>query len=170
MSGIIHNLGINWKIFVAQLINFFILLFVLIKFVYQPILKIVNQRRDEIEKFKKETDVLREKMENFNQFEKTRMAEVEKKSNDIIENSKTVAREKQLEIIKQGKEEANRIIEKAKKIIQEEQNKIIDKVTPKINQLIILSLEKIISEKMSSEKDKEMIKKAISQSRDLIKK
>ncbi|HHD92190.1 MAG TPA: ATP synthase F0 subunit B [Candidatus Portnoybacteria bacterium] len=169
MSEIIHHLGINWKIFIAQLINFFILLFILRKFVYQPILKILKQRQKKIEKTEKKAQALEEKMKNLNQFEKTKMAEIEKKSNEIIESAKKTAQEKQAEIIQQSKKEASQIIENTKKLTQEKQDKLIDELTPKINQLIVISLKKIIPKKISSDEDKEMIEDVISKSKELIK-
>jgi F-type H+-transporting ATPase subunit b len=44
MSGLLSSLGIEWKSLVAQLINFGILVFVLWKLVYKPILKVLDER------------------------------------------------------------------------------------------------------------------------------
>ena len=47
---LLGNLGINGKLFMAQLINFAILFFILRKFAYQPILKVLDERKDKIDK------------------------------------------------------------------------------------------------------------------------
>ena len=47
---IIKNLGIDWKIFLAQLVNFGIVFFVLKKFAFSPIQKLLKERQSKIEK------------------------------------------------------------------------------------------------------------------------
>ena len=47
MAELLHSLGIEWPILVAQIINFAILLAVLGKFVYKPVMKMLDKRRAE---------------------------------------------------------------------------------------------------------------------------
>ena len=49
MSELVNQLGIDWKLLLAQGVNFVILLFVLTKFVYKPLMKMVEARRQKIE-------------------------------------------------------------------------------------------------------------------------
>lgn len=49
MSELVNQLGIDLKLLIAQGVNFLILLFVLTKFVYRPLMKLVEERRQKIE-------------------------------------------------------------------------------------------------------------------------
>jgi len=49
MSALFTQLGINWKLLLAQGINFGLLLVVLAKFVYRPLLKLMKEQREKIE-------------------------------------------------------------------------------------------------------------------------
>ena len=49
MNELFEQLGINWKLFLSQTVNFFILLFVLRAFAYKPILEIIKKRKEKIE-------------------------------------------------------------------------------------------------------------------------
>ena len=49
LSELFSQLGIDWKLLLAQGVNFLILLFVLTKFVYKPLIKMVEERRKKIE-------------------------------------------------------------------------------------------------------------------------
>lgn len=44
-----NALGVDLKILFAQLVNFAILFFVLYKFAYKPLLKLIDDRKDMIE-------------------------------------------------------------------------------------------------------------------------
>ena len=50
MGELLSSLGIDLRLFLAQLINFSILLFVLFKFAYKPILNMMDERTEKIEK------------------------------------------------------------------------------------------------------------------------
>lgn len=88
MDKIIHSLGIDWKLLLAQTVNFFILFFVLYKFLSQPLSKIIEERKKKIE----EGLAMRIEAEKM-------IAEVSKD---------------RLEILRRAEEERARIIESAK--------------------------------------------------------
>ena len=47
-NQLLSQLGIDWKLFLSQAVNFFILLLVLTFFVYKPLIKIVKERNKRI--------------------------------------------------------------------------------------------------------------------------
>ena len=49
MQELIHNLGLDWKLFLAQAFNFLVVLVVLRLTVYKPLLGFLAQRRTKIE-------------------------------------------------------------------------------------------------------------------------
>ena len=44
------NLGIDWKLLLAQVVNFVVVLLVLRRFAYQPMLRLLDERTHKIEK------------------------------------------------------------------------------------------------------------------------
>lgn len=50
MSELLTKLGIDWRLFIAQLVNFLILFFLLRKLLYSPVLRILSERRERIAK------------------------------------------------------------------------------------------------------------------------
>ncbi len=48
MEDLISKLGIEWKLLLAQIVNFVILFLVLKKFLYKPLLNFMNNRRQKI--------------------------------------------------------------------------------------------------------------------------
>ena len=47
-GGLLEQLGIDWKLFLSQAINFFILLLILRAFVYKPLLSMIKERNKKI--------------------------------------------------------------------------------------------------------------------------
>ena len=50
MDSLLTQLGIDWKLLIAQIINFLVLLAILYKFLYKPVFKILHDREEKIEK------------------------------------------------------------------------------------------------------------------------
>lgn len=95
-----EGLGIDPKLLIAQIVNFLVLLFILNKFLYKPILKFFDERRKKIE----------EGLLNSQKIE-GRLAKIE---------------EQQKEIIRQARLEAARIINESKKGGEQEKEKILE--------------------------------------------
>ena len=48
-AGILGNLGLDPGLFIAQLVNFLVVLLVLWRFAYRPLLKLLSERTEKIE-------------------------------------------------------------------------------------------------------------------------
>lgn len=48
-AGVLGSFGVNWQLLSAQLLNFAILLFVLYRWVYKPLLKVLDERKKTVE-------------------------------------------------------------------------------------------------------------------------
>src|SRR5690348_9342004 len=74
--------GLNWKLFIAQLVNFGIILFVLWKWVFGPVGKKLQERSDKIEKSLQQAKEIEEKHKAAEQH---RMLEIEKARKEASE-------------------------------------------------------------------------------------
>lgn len=48
MSELLHELGIDWKLLAAQIVNFAVLAFVLRRFAYRPLIRVLAERKERI--------------------------------------------------------------------------------------------------------------------------
>ncbi len=163
MGELIHKLGIEWKLLLAQIVNFVILFLVLKKFLYKPLINLMNKRREKIieglEKAKKGE-------EEFKQIEIIRqreLAKIQKEAEVIIAKAKEIGDEKQQEILKEAEEKTKKIIEDAKGRIDIEKEKMLKEVRQDIANLVINATEKILEEKVDENKEKELINRVMGQ-------
>jgi F-type H+-transporting ATPase subunit b len=109
-----EQLGIEANLLIAQIVNFAIIVFVLSKLLYKPILGMLEKRRQEIadglaltEKMRLEEEKLKERHQKLN--EKARAD-----ARQIIEAARKDAKEEERRILSEAHDEATKIIEKAK--------------------------------------------------------
>lgn len=158
---LLSNLGINGKLLVAQIINFLILLFVLYKFAYGPILKMLEERTKKIEKGLKDADESHKKLAEIVQKEKEVMAEARKEAQAIIVKAEEQAKKSKDEIAVEAKAQAEKIMQDTEKKIEDEKNKMLAEVKGEIAGLVIAATEKLIGEKVDNGKDRELINKIV---------
>lgn len=154
-------LGLNWKILFAQLVNFAILIWVLHKFGYVPLIKFLEDRKKKIEKGIKNAELSKETLAQAGEKEKEIILKAKKEAQKIISSGEEIAKKNKEEIIKKAEEDAARIAQLAAEKNEQEKHKIIAEAKSEIANLVVLATEKIIHEKMDSEKDKELINQII---------
>lgn len=161
MDELITKLGVEWKLLVAQIINFVILLFVLKKFLYTPLLKFMNTRKEKIvqglEKAQKAEEVFNEIQEQKQQ----ELAKIYKQAQEIIVKAKESASQKQQEILKTTEEKAQKIIMDAKQQIQVEKEIMIKQIRSDIAHLVTDATGKILEQEMTKEKEKKLTQKTL---------
>lgn len=156
-NGLLGSLGINLKLFIAQLINFAIVLFVLWKFAWKPLLAIMNERQNKIEEGidnakKAESDLQMAEL-NYNkrikeaEFEYSKVLnDAESKAEKMIENAKEKAR---IEIEK--------LTTKARLALKEEKAELEKEIKEKTVEIAFSVAEKILGEKLDVKKEKKFI-------------
>lgn len=154
-------LGINGKILLAQFINFAILIFVLWRFAYNPILKFLNDRRKKIEEGIKNSDLAIAKLAEIAEKEKDVIIKAKKEALVIIDEAKNKAEERGHEIIKKAQEEASLVIVKERSKFNQEKVEIFKEMKNNLSDLVFLAVEKVLDEKINTEKDREIIKKIL---------
>jgi F-type H+-transporting ATPase subunit b len=158
---LLNNLGINAKLLIAQIINFLVLLFVLYKFAYGPVLKILNERTKKIEKGLKDAETAQKKLTEISEKEKAVLIKARKEAQEIVDKAEKVAVKNKEEIIEQAKIQSEKILSDSAKKIETEKVLMFQEVKKQVAGLVVAATGKIIDEKMDAGKDKELIEKAI---------
>ncbi len=109
-----EQLGIEPKLLIAQLVNFAIIVFVLQKLLYKPILDMINKRKKEIAEGVSLTEKMRVEEEKFKEKQEKAMAKAREDAMGIIEEAKKQAKEVEKELVADAHTQAAAIITRAK--------------------------------------------------------
>jgi len=145
-AGLIGQLGIDWKLFLSQAFNFFILLGVLTFFVYKPLIKVIKERNQKIKiglEKAEEADVRLKEIDNIG---KEKIKEAEQQSIGIIRATEDRAKvldkeiqkraeEKQAQMQKQAEEQLKKQLEENKKVVLSQAAELVKKTIIKTVEL-----------------------------------
>ncbi len=158
---LLEALGINLKILFAQLFNFAILFFVLWRFAYKPIMKVLRERREKVAQGVKDAEKAGNKLEEAKDKEKAVISEAKKEAINIIDEAKERAEKKKQVILDRAKEEVGEVINAEKKKIQQEKADTLKSIKADISDLVVLAVEKVMQKKLDSKEDQVIIKETI---------
>lgn len=153
-------MGINWKLFLSQTVNFFIVFLVLKAFLYKPILEIIKARKKKIEEGLEKAEEASIRLKEVDSIAKEKIREAEKESIEIVKNSEERAKEMDKKIIEEAEIKREELFEKAKTAVlakEEEAQKIIEKQAVAVIKAAILKTVELDPEKI----DEALIKRAI---------
>lgn len=150
-------LGIDLKLLIAQAVNFVILLLVLRKFLYGPIVKMLCDRKEKVEQGIKDAELATKALDEATMQSKKILGEATQGSNKIVASAKKQIEQETHKQLAAAKDSASEIVNRAKEQAKLEQERIIYNAKKEIADLVVAVSEKILSEKT----DKSDINKAI---------
>ena len=157
-------LTVSYGTMIWMSIAFFVVLFLLKKFAWGPILKAIGEREDHIEeslqmasRVKKEMQELQSSNEQLLQDSRSErdnmLKEARATKDDIINEAKTIA-----------SEEANKMIDSAKEAIENEKMAALSTLKNEVGKLSLEIAEKVIRERLSDDaKQNELVTKLLSE-------
>ncbi len=142
---------------VAQIISFLLLLFLLKKLAWKPVLKILDDRKSAIESEFKEIDEMKLESERIKLEYESKLAAIEKIAKEKVEEG--VKEGKRLaDVIRQAAaKDAEKIIQDGKDVLKEETGRAREVLKEDIIDITISAAEKIMSEKIQEKHDRKAV-------------
>ncbi len=144
MEQIVSVFGINWKLLLIQGVNFGLLLAILYKFLYKPVLKMVDTRRAKIENAIRNAEKTEAEL-GLAEAEKARIVrEATKKGDELIIAAKKHAEGEEHTIMKDAHRKAVHLLNEAERRVNREHDEMIQKAESEVARMAVLSAEKIL--------------------------
>ena len=143
MGELFHEFGVDWKLLLAQAVNFIVLLFILKKFLYRPVLEVLAVRREKIEKGLQNAKNAEEKIQKIDVMKEEVLTKAHKEELQIIQEAEVRAKVKEKESAKEAQRKAEEIIAAGKKKIEEEHVKSLDLIYGESASLVKSALVKV---------------------------
>lgn len=146
---------------VYQLISFFVLLLLLKKFAFGPIVDMMQKREKHIADQITQAEKNREESEKYlaEQAEAIKTARAEAK--EIIENAKKVSEQQAEEIIANANREAERMKEAALAEINQEKERAITALREQVSTISVLIASKVIEKELDEKEQEKLIQETL---------
>ena len=148
-------------LFVWTILTFLLLVFVLAKFAWKPLLKMLQDREDMVRSSLEDAEKAKSELEQLNEESEAIMAKARSEAQSILADGKAAAEKVKDDIIAKSKEQANKIREDAGNQIQVEKDKAISEIKKEVVNLTLSVAEKLIQKNLSDADNKSLIEESL---------
>lgn len=163
MQTFIEKFGIDWKMMLAQLINFGIVFFILRAFAYKPILKLLDNRRKKIEDGLAFAEKSKSELANIENLKIEEAKKAHLQSIEVIKGAEVSAGKVRDEIVAGGEVEKQKLIATGKALLNEQKARMEKGVYEQAVSLVEAALGKVLAKKEFKAEEKELIAQTVSE-------
>jgi len=163
MDELVKTFHIDWKLLIAQIINFGIVLAVLWFFALKPLMKLMNKRSQDIEKSLQDAKEVERKLREAEETKGKVILEAKQESQIILERTAKEAEKIREEKLLETRQEVEKIVQKTKADLLLEKEKMVREAKEEVGGLIIAASSKIIGKNLDNETNKKLIEETVKQ-------
>ena len=153
MEQLLENFSLD--LFVKQTVLFLILIFIMVKFAWKPILKALNDREEGIKDALDSAESAKKEMENLQADNQKLLQEARVEREAMLKEAREI-KNKMIEDAKdEAKVEAGKLVEQARASIETEKKAAIAELKSQVATLSIDIAEKVVKDELSN-KDKQL--------------
>ena len=131
------ELGIDWRMLVAQLISFSIVFFVLWRFAYKPIFVMLQLRRERIAESMANAERIKAQLEQTEADRRKILAEAGDNANGLIEEARAAALRVREQEIQKAIAAAEQIIAKAREATAQDHARMLAELKREVGRLVV---------------------------------
>jgi len=156
-------LDVNPGLMIWTVITFIVLLFILKKVAWKPILTALDKRENDIKESLEQAEKAKEEAKQLLEANQANLAKAEEESKKIIEQSRSYAESLKDQMIKDSKDQAKKIVDEASNEIQRKKDAAFEELRGQIAEIAVSAAEKIIKESLDAQKSKQFIDKYLNE-------
>ncbi|AMX00904.1 F0F1 ATP synthase subunit B [Rummeliibacillus stabekisii] len=153
--------GVNWGDILATLVVFIVLMLLLKKFAWGPLMGIMQQREEQVAGDLEAAEKSRQETKQLLEEQRSLLKEARVEAQAIVENAKKQADLQKEEIVSAARNEAVRLQESAKRDIETEKGKAIAALREEVVSLSVLAASKVLNKEVSEEDNRSLIEETI---------
>ncbi|MFA5995287.1 MAG: F0F1 ATP synthase subunit B [Patescibacteria group bacterium] len=159
----IGALGIDFKLLLANIANFVLLVYLLKKIAYKPILAFIQERTKKIVDGIKNAELAKTNLAQANTQREQILTSAHKEAQTIIDTAKTTAQQQADQLVETGRQHSEKVLQAAQTQIANERSEALKHAKQEVADLVIMASEKVLRKQLTPETNKTFIDNAINE-------
>lgn len=161
MEKILSDFGVQPILLLAQVVNFLVLLFILQKLLYKPILKILEDRKRKIEESLSNAEKIQKELEQTEARREQVINEAIEESKKIVAEANIAAAQIHSDAQTKSKADAEVMMDQAMQMISGEKEKMKTEIKGEVAAMISMSMEKVLGRALDSKMQQRLVEDAV---------
>ncbi len=150
-------------LFLWSLITFLLLVGLLYKFAYNPLIRLQQKRQDEIHQSIHEAERLRDEAQELLANYKQQLSEAREEATTIIDRARKAGESTKAEVLEEARVQAEATLARARQQIERDTNQALQKIREEVADLTVAATEKVARTGLSGDDQLRLIKEAINE-------
>ena len=152
-----EQFGFNTSLFISQLISFLIVAFLLHRFAYKPILKVLEERRQLIAQGLENAERIKHELAQTEAARQKIMTDANAQANKLIEEARNAAAKVQETETQRAIAAAEQIIAKAREAAAQDHQRMLNELRKEIGQLVVRTTAQVTGKVLTPDDQKRLI-------------
>jgi F-type H+-transporting ATPase subunit b len=161
-QGFLETFGVNWPFFIAQLINFVLVLFVLKKFAFGPIQGILEERRNRIAEGEAKMEEIQKKLDESEQEKAVLLDKANADAKRMISEAKQSATALGEQKAQEAVAQAQTILNKAQEAARAERAALAAELKQEFGRLVVATTCQVTGKELNASDQKRINEEAVS--------
>ena len=161
MQELISTFHIDWRLLIAQLVNFGIVVFVLWRFALRPVMKILNERSQTIEKSLAQAAKIEAELKEVQSRSAKSLAEAKQTASVIMKQAKEQAVVWQNQKVKETETKLEALARAHEEQLQRQQVELLEQAKSELAAVVAQAAGKVIKTKLTARQDEKLIKESL---------
>jgi F-type H+-transporting ATPase subunit b len=154
---------LNPGLFIWSVITFLILVWLLYKFAFNPLMKMQKARQDDIAQAIHDAEQLRDEAQGLLADYKQQLAEAREEAGAILDRARKAGESTKAEALEEARVQAEATLAKARQQIERDTNQALQKIREEVADLTIAATERVARKSLSGEDQLRLIQEAINE-------
>lgn len=160
-GNVLATFGVSWSLFLAQLINFGLLVLILWRLFYKPLVQFMEVRTKRIADGLDNAKRYDEKLEELETERRNVLAKADRESQKILSAADEEAKQINAAARAEAERAAAEALARANREIEQAKKEMIGDIRRQAADLVVLAAEKVIHERLDEKADRTFIERAL---------
>ncbi len=161
IGAVAGTFGLRGDLFAAQLVNFLLVLFVLWRFAYKPIIRMLEEREAKIAKSVNDADAIEKRVADLENERRDVLATARKEAQEIVVQAVQLSDTRKTEMVDAAKREVERVVEKSKQQLVVEREAMLREVRKDIVDIAMKAAARIVHNGVDEKKSQSLAEEVV---------
>ncbi|MBI3943654.1 MAG: F0F1 ATP synthase subunit B [Chloroflexi bacterium] len=157
-----EGLGIDARLLISQIINFAVLLFLLQRLLYKPLINTMAARRQRIEESLEEADRVRQQAGNAQKEYEAQLEKARREAQESIARAAMASKKVEEEILAEAQKQKEAIIQSGREQIEQERARAMAELQEQVIELSIAAARKVVGTDLDDQTHRKLIREFLS--------
>jgi F-type H+-transporting ATPase subunit b len=155
--------GVDWFKLIAQIINFLVVLYLVNRFGFKPLLRLMDERAARIKKGLEDAEAAERDRELARAERAAALDEARKEAQAMVARATKMAEDSRIEILAAARADAEQVTERARQEINAEKERAIAELRGQVADLALEAAGKLIRQQMDAKTQRRLVEEFLSE-------